>query len=176
MIVFGHEPGGGTQAMCQATSSEFNRTLWFLDADTGEDMGHFVHPRPQGPTENCTWHNGTVVPLKNKAGKPRYVWLSGNYQSGISAVDFSDPMNPFEFAYVDPPPNVHPTNPNAILAGGDRSTYWYNGRIYQSDMRRRPLHLAPRGPARRHVRAHGRPPEPADRGVHDRPVTGLLGP
>jgi hypothetical protein len=136
MIVFGHEPGGGTQAQCQATSSEFNRTLWFLDAETGEDMGHFVHPRPQGPTENCTWHNGTVVPLKNKAGKPRYVWLSGNYQSGISAVDFSDPMNPFEFAYVDPPPNVHPTNPNAILAGGDWSTYWYNGRIYQSDMRR----------------------------------------
>lgn len=136
MIVFGHEPGGGTQAACQATSSEFNRTLWFLDADTGEDMGHIVHPRPQGPTENCTWHNGTVVPLKDKAGKPRYVWLSGNYQSGISAVDFSDPMNPFEFAFVDPPPNVHPTNPNAILAGGDWSTYWYNGRIYQSDMRR----------------------------------------
>ena len=136
MIVFGHEPGGGTQAMCQATSSEFNRTIWFLDSETGEDMGHFVHARPQGPTENCTWHNGTVVPLREKNGEPRYVWLSGNYQSGISAVDFSDPMNPFEFAYADPPPNVHPTNPAAILAGGDWSSYWYNGRIYQSDMRR----------------------------------------
>ena len=59
MIVFGHEPGGGTQAQCQATSSEFNRTIWFRDSETGEDMGHFVHARPQGPTENCT---GTTAP------------------------------------------------------------------------------------------------------------------
>jgi PA domain-containing protein/LVIVD repeat-containing protein len=136
MIVFGHEPGGGTQAQCQASSSEFNKTIWFLDAETGMDMGHFVNPRPQGPTENCTWHNGTVVPLKYKNGQPRYVWLSGNYQSGISAVDFSDPENPFEFAFVDPPANVNPANPNAIHPGGDWSTYWYNGRIYESDMRR----------------------------------------
>jgi hypothetical protein len=136
MIVFGHEPGGGVQARCQATSTELERTLFFLDADTGEDMGHIIHPRPQTATENCTWHNGTVVPLKNKDGKPRYVWISGNYQSGISAVDFSDPMNPFEFAFVDPPPLVHPTNPNGIVAGGDWSSYWYNGRIYQSDIYR----------------------------------------
>jgi hypothetical protein len=85
-------------------------------------MGHFIHPRPQTATENCTWHNGTVVPLKNKDGKPRYVWSPGTTSPGISAVDFSDPMNPFEFAYVDPPPLVHPTNPSAIVAGGDWSS------------------------------------------------------
>lgn len=34
-IVFGHEPGGGSEARCQSTSSEVDRTLWFLEADTG---------------------------------------------------------------------------------------------------------------------------------------------
>lgn len=63
-----------------------------------------------------------------------YVVVSGNYQAGISAVDFSDPANPYEFAYADPAPLVNPTNPNAILLGGSWSAYFYNGRIYDSDI------------------------------------------
>jgi hypothetical protein len=66
----------------------------------------------------------------------RRVLVSGNYQSGISVVDFSDPRSPHEIAYADPAPLVNPTNPSAILAGGDWSTYWYDGRIYESDIRR----------------------------------------
>ena len=126
-IIFGHEPGGGSQAQCQETSSVFNRTIWFLEAETGETVGEFVHPRPQTAQENCTWHNVNVVPTDK-----RYVFVSGNYQSGISVVDFTDPANAKEIAFADPAP----LSPTSLVLGGDWSTYWYNGRIYESDIRR----------------------------------------
>jgi hypothetical protein len=136
VIVFGHEPGGGSQARCQATSAEVDRTLFFVDADTGDTVGTLLHPRPQTATENCTWHNYNVVPLKQRGADPRYVLVSGNYQSGISVVDFSDPANAEEIAFADPPPLVNPDNPTGIELGGDWSTYFYNGRIYESDITR----------------------------------------
>jgi PA domain-containing protein len=125
VLIFGHEPGGGGQPQCQATSPEVNRTLFFLDADTGDTVGTFIHPRPQTDQENCTWHNYNVVPTDRG-----YVLVSGNYQSGISVVDFSDPANAEEIAYADPAP-LTPTR-----VGGDWSSYWYNGRIYESDITR----------------------------------------
>jgi hypothetical protein len=131
VLIFGHEPGGGGQAQCQATSSVLNRTLFFLDAETGETLSEFLHPRPQGATENCTWHNYNVVPTKR--GK---VLVSGNYQSGISVIDFSDPEDPEEIAFADPAPLVNPNDPTAIEVGGDWSTYWYDGHIYESDITR----------------------------------------
>jgi hypothetical protein len=45
-------------------------------------------------------------------------------------VDFSDPAHAVEIAYADPEPLV-PTQ-----LGGDWSTYWYDGRIYESDITR----------------------------------------
>jgi hypothetical protein len=125
VLTFGHEPGGGGQAQCQATSSEVNRTLFFFAARTGDPLGTFLHARPQTATENCTWHNYNIVPTDM-----RYVVVSGNYQSGVSVVDFTDPANAKEIAYADPAPLV-PTQ-----LGGDWSTYWYNGRIYESDITR----------------------------------------
>jgi hypothetical protein len=148
--IFGHEPGGGGSPRCQATGAsipvppgapplfqdDLMKTLFFINVEAGEIAGSFVHPRPQTVTENCTWHNGNAVPLRKKAGKARYVWVSGNYQSGISVVDFSDPANAKEVAYADPPPLVNPDNPAALELGGDWSSYWYNGRIYQGDITR----------------------------------------
>jgi hypothetical protein len=131
VLIFGHEPGGGGEARCQATSSEVDRTLFFIDAATGDTLGRIIHPRPQAATENCTWHNLNVVPT-NK----RNILVAGNYQSGISVVDFTDTARAREIAYADPAPLVHPTNPNAIVVGGDWSSYWYDGRIYESDMKR----------------------------------------
>jgi len=131
VLVFGWEPGGGGSAECQATSPDVNKTLWFLDGDTGETLGTFLHPRPQGPTENCTWHNYNVVPTDDA-----YVLVSGNYQSGISVLDFTDPANVEEIAYADPEPLINPQNPAAIEGGGDWSSYWYDGFIYESDMTR----------------------------------------
>ena len=129
--VFGHEPGGGGQAQCQATSSVVNRTLFFVEVETGDVAGSILHPRPQTAVENCTWHNLNVVPT-NKG----YVLVAGNYQSGISVVDFTDPANAHEIAYADPAPLIDPNPPVGLELGGDWSTYWYNGHIYESDITR----------------------------------------
>jgi hypothetical protein len=130
VLIFGHEPGGGTQARCQATSALVDRTIFFYDHE-GNQLGTFVHPRPQTATENCTWHNYNVVPTDQ--GR---ILVSGNYQSGISVLDFTDPASVREIAYADPAPLVNPANPAAIESGGDWSSYWYNGLIYESDMTR----------------------------------------
>jgi hypothetical protein len=131
VLIFGHEPGGGGQAQCQATSSVLNRTLFFLDGETGDTLGTFLHPRPQTSLENCTWHNLNVVPT-NKG----YIGVAGNYQSGISVFDFTNLSNIKEIAYADPAPLVDPNPPVGIELGGDWSTYWYNGAIYESDITR----------------------------------------
>jgi hypothetical protein len=132
VLIFGHEPGGGSQAQCQATSSDVNRSLFFFGARTGDELGTFIHARPQTNLENCTWHNYNVVPLKNG----RYVLVSAGYQSGLSVVDFSNPASAQEIAFADPAPLVNPDNPAAIELGGDWSSYWYDGRIYESDITR----------------------------------------
>jgi hypothetical protein len=127
VLIFGHEPGGGTEPRCQATSSTVDRTLFFFNPRTGAPLGTFLHPRPQRAFENCTWHNYNVVPTDK-----RYVLVSGNYQSGISVVDFSNPANASEIAYADPAP----LSSSSLISGGDWSSYWYNGLIYESDMKR----------------------------------------
>ncbi|HEV2951287.1 MAG TPA: hypothetical protein VGZ51_04195, partial [Actinomycetota bacterium] len=66
----------------------------------------------------------------------RYVMVSGNYQSGISVIDFTDTANAREIAYADPAPLVDPNPPVGIELGGDWSTYWYKGFIYESDITR----------------------------------------
>jgi hypothetical protein len=127
VMVFGHEPGGGGQAQCQATSSTINRSLFFYDVATGDLLGTFVQPRNQGPTENCTWHNFNTIPTTRG-----YALVVGSYQMGITVIDFTDPANAFQVAYADPAP-LSQTN---LILGGDWATYWYNGYIYESDIRR----------------------------------------
>jgi hypothetical protein len=147
VIILGWEPGGGTQPRCAENGTvvgtsgdppvpviqqDVHKSYFFYDASTGAKLGQFVLPRPQTLTENCTIHNYNVVPLRNKAGKPRYVLVAGNYQSGISVVDFTNPAAAEEVAYADPAPLSDTT----LITGGDWSTYWYNGRIYESDITR----------------------------------------
>ena len=127
VLVFGHEPGGGGQAQCQATSPEVNRTMFFFESRTGVELGRHVLPRPQTATENCTIHNYNIVP-SNKAR----VVVHGSYQSGIGVVDFTDPANATEIASADPAP----LSETSLVLGGDWSTYWYDGFIYESDIRR----------------------------------------
>jgi hypothetical protein len=126
VLAFGHEPGGGVQARCQETTPEIQRTMFFFDADTGESIGGWVLPRPQGSTENCTIHNFNVIPTRNK----RDVVVSGNYQAGTWVTDFTDPGNAVAIGWSDPPP----IDPNVLIDGGAWSSYWYNGHIYESDI------------------------------------------
>jgi hypothetical protein len=125
VLILGWEPGGGSLPECEATDPDVKKSWFFYDAKTGEKLGQFVLPRPQGSTENCTIHNYNVVPTDK-----RYLLVGGNYQAGISVVDFTDPANAEEVAFADPAPLV-PTQ-----LGGDWSTYYYNGRIYESDITR----------------------------------------
>jgi hypothetical protein len=134
VIILGWEPGGGSAPRCTETGTvlpggvvqtDTHKSFFFYDAATGAKLGQWVLPRPQTVEENCTLHNYNVVPTPH-----RYVVVSGNYQSGISVVDFTNPARAREIAHADPAPLV----PSQI--GGDWSTYWYNGRIYESDITR----------------------------------------
>ena len=126
IVVFGHEPGGGTQARCQASDPDVNKTVFFFKASDGAELGRWVLPRNQSGAENCTIHNFNVVPSATKN-----ILVSGNYQSGISVVDFTDPAAAREIAYADP----ERLSENLTL-GGDWSSYWYNGYIYEGDIKR----------------------------------------
>ncbi len=125
VIILGWEPGGGAAPECEATDPDVKKSWFFYDSDDGSKVGQFVLPRPQTAEENCTIHNYNPVPTRKG-----YVLVGGNYQAGISVVDFTDPANAEEIAYADPAPLV-PTQ-----LGGDWSTYWYNGLIYESDITR----------------------------------------
>ncbi len=124
VVVFGHEPGGGVQAECEATDPPVNRTMFFYDADDGTKLGQWTLPRTQSATENCTIHNYNTIPLKNG----RDLVVSGNYQSGTSVVEFTDRANAVELAWSDPPPVV-PTD-----LAGVWSSYFYNGYIYETNI------------------------------------------
>jgi LVIVD repeat len=141
VVVFGWEPGGGLRPACQATGTPLSppiagfpvqtddmKSYFFFSVETGALLGKFVLPRDQGADEACTIHNYNVIPLRKRGGEQRYVLVSGNYMSGISVVDFTDPANAKEIAYAD-----QPAFPNGF-EGGDWSTYWYNGHIFESDL------------------------------------------
>jgi hypothetical protein len=139
VLIFGHEPGRGVAPRCTPTGTvlpdgtvqtDAMKTFFFYDTADGSLLGRWVLPRDQTVTENCTLHNYNIVPLRD-----RYVVVSGNYQSGISVVDFTDPANAREIALADPVP----LSETELILGGDWSSYWYNGRIYESDITRRLL-------------------------------------
>ncbi len=127
VLIFGHEPGGGSQPNCQAGGSVVNKSLFFMDPLTGNQLGVLVHPRPQTDRENCTWHNFNVIPTYKGN-----IAVSGSYQAGISVIDFTNPALPKEIASADPAPLSTTSN----VTGGDWSTYIHNGVLYESDIRR----------------------------------------
>jgi hypothetical protein len=130
IIIFGHEPGGGVAAECEATDPVVNKSLFFFDSDDGSLLGTWVLPRAQGPTENCTLHNYNVIPTKKK----RLISL-GAYQAGTWVIDFTDPAAAFTVAWSDPPPKpVPPGTPFCCDVTGSWSSYWYNCEIYESNI------------------------------------------
>ncbi len=134
VFVFGHEPGGGVQAACQASNPDSDKSAFFFDAATGDQLGTWVLPQDQSAQENCTIHNFNVVPLRSG----RDVLVVGNYQAGTWVVDFTDPENPQTLAWSDPPPAPVPPTPLGMLLGldivGAWSSYWYNNFIYETNI------------------------------------------
>jgi hypothetical protein len=134
IMIFGHEPGGGTNAECEATDSPEKKTFFFYRAADGVELGRWTLPRPQSAQENCTLHNYSVVPFLD-----RHVMTHGSYQAGTGVIDFTNPAAPREIAYSDPTtPEPTPTAPNPAFCsgqcalGGAWGTYWYNDVLYET--------------------------------------------
>ncbi len=125
IVLFGHEPGGGGAPECEPADIDDKKTMFLFNAADGTELGRWLLPRNQTSDENCTIHNFNVVPT----GARRIV-VQGNYQAGIAVVDFTDPAQAKEIAYADPAPL------DPVADGGDWSSYWYDGEIYESDMTR----------------------------------------
>ncbi|MBT8249457.1 MAG: hypothetical protein KJN81_04285 [Acidimicrobiia bacterium] len=133
-IVFGHEPGGGVQAACQPSNPASDKSYFFYDAANGDPLGMWTIPRDQTNIENCTLHNFNIVPTTDD----RDLLVHGSYQSGTGVLDFTDPENPVELAYSDPPPIPPPGGPfcggTGCEIGGVWSSYYYNGFIYETNI------------------------------------------
>jgi hypothetical protein len=62
----------------------------------------------------------------------RDIFVQAWYQGGISVIDFTDTANPVEIAFFD----RGPVNPEELTMGGYWSVYWYDGRIYGTEIAR----------------------------------------
>ena len=82
-------------------------------------------PAPQGDTENCVAHNGSIIPVPG-----RDIFVQAWYQGGVSVMDFTDSSTPIEIAYFD----RGPIDADDLVTGGYWSTYWYRGRIYGTEI------------------------------------------
>ncbi len=128
-VIFTDEGGGGTSPRCRVTDSpEWGANAIFRVRDGRmQRMSYYKLPVPQTDTENCVAHNGSLVPVPGRDIKVQ-AW----YQGGISVFDFTDPTNPYEIAYFD----RGPLSDDELLTGGHWSAYWWNGRIYGSEIAR----------------------------------------
>ncbi len=126
-VLFTDEWGGGGRPRCRA----YDPLDWGADAIYDivdgqlEFRSHFKMPAPQVEEENCVAHNGSIVPVPG-----RDVFVQAWYQGGISVIDFTDSANPFEIAYFD----RGPVDEEDLIVGGFWSAYWYNGRIYGTEI------------------------------------------
>jgi len=128
-VVFTDEWGGGMGARCR----ENDPNKWGADAifhlkdNKLSFANYYKMPAAQSDSENCVAHNGSLVPVPGRDIKVQ-AW----YQGGISIMDFTDADHPMEIAYFD----RGPIDPKMLILGGSWSAYWYNGRIYSSEIAR----------------------------------------
>ena len=62
----------------------------------------------------------------------RDIFVQSWYQGGISLMDFTDSANPTEIAFFD----RGAISNEQLVVGGFWSSYWYNGRIYGTEITR----------------------------------------
>jgi uncharacterized protein (DUF305 family) len=126
-IVFTDEWGGGSRPRCRA----HDPLNWGADAIYDivngklEYRSHYKMPAPQVDVENCVAHNGSIIPVPG-----RDILVQSWYQGGISVVDFTDSANPIEIAYFD----RGPIDEEELVVGGYWSSYWYDGKIYGTEI------------------------------------------
>ncbi len=140
-VVFTDEWGGGTSPNCQIThplEMGGNTTLVIGEDRKLTQHAYFKIPTAQTARENCVSHNGSLIPVPG-----RDIMVQGWYQGGVDIIDFTDADRPFEIGYFDRGP-VDAATPGDTAANsrargtiaGSWGAYWYNGKIYSSEMAR----------------------------------------
>ena len=128
-IVFTDEWGGGGRPRCRA----WDPMDWGANAiyDIVDNKlvfkSHYKMPAPQTETENCVAHNGSIIPIPN-----RDIFVQAWDQGGLSVMDFTDSENPIEIGYFD----RGPISEEQLISGGYWSTYYYEGKIYGTEIAR----------------------------------------
>jgi hypothetical protein len=130
-VVFTDELGGGGAPTCNEQIGPKRGADAIYDIKGEGDnrelvfRSYFKIPRMQQQTENCVAHNGSLIPAKNRA-----MMVQSWYPGGVSVIDFTAPDTPQAIGYVD----RGPLSTDTLQTGGSWSAYWYNGRIYSSDI------------------------------------------
>lgn len=126
-VIFTDEWGGGGRPRCRVQDP----LTWGADAIYDivdgklEFRGYYKMPAPQTEQENCVAHNGAIIPVPG-----RDLFVQAWYQGGISIIDFTDSTDPVEIAYFD----RGPINGDVMIGGGYWSAYYYDGRIYGTEI------------------------------------------
>ncbi len=128
-VLFTDEWGGGTRPRCQAADPKTwgANAIYEIVDNKLEFRSTYKLPAPQSDKENCVAHNGSIIPVPG-----RDIFVQAWYQGGVSVIDFTDAKNPFEIAYFD----RGPVDKDQLITGGYWSAYWYNGRIYATEIAR----------------------------------------
>lgn len=121
IVAFGDESGGGGAARCVDPDDDQGR-IWFVDVETGEELGSYKIPRSEAGT--CTMHNFNFIPLRD-----RNVLVASAYTGGTTIVDVDKLLNGASEAESEVG-YYRPSGANTW------SSYWYNGRIYANDILR----------------------------------------
>ena len=126
-VLFTDEWGGGMMPRCRAYDPlDWGANAIYDIADGKlEFRSYFKIPAPQNEQENCVAHNGSVVPVPG-----RDIFVQAWYQGGISVIDFTDSAKPVEIAYFD----RGPVDEEHLVLGGYWSAYWYDGKIYATEI------------------------------------------
>jgi uncharacterized protein (DUF305 family) len=128
-VIFTDEWGGGGRPRCRASDPMNWGANAIYDIVDGKLVfrAHYKMPAPQTDKENCVAHNGSIIPVPG-----RDLFVQAWYQGGMSVMDFTDSAKPKEIAYFD----RGPIDTKQMVLGGYWSTYWYNGRIYGTEISR----------------------------------------
>lgn len=128
-VIFTDEWGGGSRPRCRASDPKHWGANAIYDIVDGKLVfgGYYKMPAPQTEEENCVAHNGSIVPVPG-----RDLFVQAWYQGGLSLIDFSDSAKPVEIGYFD----RGPVDAEDLILGGYWSVYYYNGRIYGTEIAR----------------------------------------
>jgi hypothetical protein len=129
-VVFTDELGGGGGPTCNPTVGPNKGADAIYDIRNPRApkfASYYKISRVNTNEENCVAHNGSLIPVLG-----RDVMVQAWYQGGISVWDFTNPYKPKEIAFFE----RGPLATDRLIVGGSWSAYWYNGKIYSSDIQK----------------------------------------